>query len=197
MDVFIIRLSLLVVGQKLVKETTGNCPFACEVVCILGGDPGPQHLVNSSRPEHGSPRTPLAYGSLAQVQGRKKLNLDHLLCGWLLLDFEVLERGASSSCFLRQPFGGPSVVLQRAERTESLQSQELMESILHEKWNNYECGAREFHRSCQLALSSQWGGLQNQMSYNWDKGSHMYSWDFSVQWIPYPIPEPLHLLPQE
>lgn len=25
MDVFIIRMSLLVVGQELVKETTGNC----------------------------------------------------------------------------------------------------------------------------------------------------------------------------
>lgn len=53
--------------------------------------------------------------------------------------------------------GGPSVVLQRAERIDSLQGWELMESILHEKGRNYECGAREFHRSCQPALSSQWG----------------------------------------
>lgn len=50
--------------------------FACEVMYILGGDPGPQHLVNRAW----KPKDPLAYGSLAEAQGRKKLKSDHLLC---------------------------------------------------------------------------------------------------------------------
>lgn len=41
MDVFIVRMSLLVVGQELVKEKLGTASFACEVMYILGGDPGP------------------------------------------------------------------------------------------------------------------------------------------------------------
>jgi hypothetical protein len=32
-------------------------PFACEVMYIPGGDPGPQPLVNSSHPGHGSLRS--------------------------------------------------------------------------------------------------------------------------------------------
>lgn len=64
-------------------------------------------------------------------------------------------------------------MLQRAERIDSLQSQELMGSSLHEKWHSYECGAREFHRSCQPAWSSQWGVFKVRSSYTWDEGSHM------------------------
>lgn len=81
--------------------------------------------------------------------------------------------------------GGPSVVLQRAERIDSLQSWELMESILREKWHSYECGAREFHRSCQPALSSQWGVSKvRSIQLHLGRSVPHSSWGFSVEWVP-------------